>query len=335
MGLERTSNQDRALAILQGMSHAAPFVGRTYERDAEVVLAVCDGMGGAAGGEVASEQAVATMREALAAPVGADSTDATVTARRVVNALREAARTIQARAMREPRLRGMGTTATVAVVSADQAVLGQVGDSRAYLLRRGTLTQLTRDQSLAQLMIEQGRLRPEEVKEFVGANVILQAVGTSPHLDVDVRRVALTGGDVLLICSDGLCGLVGADALCDALARYDDPERACDELIRLALHAGGTDNVTCVVARVEGPSRDLETAPVAEHLVYEPEDPAEPPKTEPAAPLPRTGATSPTTPAFVQEAEAAEVGREAEPEPEPKPGRPGLLARWTPWLVRR
>jgi protein phosphatase len=144
----------------------------------------------------------------------------------------------------------MGTTATVAVLADDRVVLGQVGDSRAYLFRDGTLTQLTRDQSLAQMLIEQGRLQPHEVKEFVGSNIILQAVGTSDELDVDVREVRLAAGDVLVLCSDGLSGPVEPAAITRVLAQAPDPAAACDELIREALSAGGPDNVTCIVAKV-------------------------------------------------------------------------------------
>jgi protein phosphatase len=250
VGLERSSNQDRALvATLSGVAHGAPFTGCAHVKSDGLLLAVCDGMGGAAGGEVASEEA-ATVLLAQMSRATPDATAPQTVAPRLVDALRVAARTIHAHARLDPRLRGMGTTATVAVLADDCVVLGQVGDSRAYLFREGTLTQLTRDQSLAQLMIEQGRLQPEEVKTFVGSNVILQAVGTSEHLDVDVREVKLTKGDVLVLCSDGLSGTVDSADMQRVLASEADAATACDELIRCALAAGGPDNVTCIVARV-------------------------------------------------------------------------------------
>jgi PPM family protein phosphatase len=250
VGLERSSNQDKALvATLTGVAHSAPFTGYAEVKADGLLLAVCDGMGGAAGGEVASEEAASVLLAQLSQP-SEEATGQDTVAPRLVDALRVAARTIHAHARLDPRLRGMGTTATVAVVAEDRLVLGQVGDSRAYLYRDGALTQLTRDQSLAQLMIEQGRLQPEDVKDFVGSNIILQAVGTSDHLDVDVREVRLRQGDVLVLCSDGLSGPVDAAAICAVLKQAQDPAAACDELIRHALAAGGPDNVTCIVARV-------------------------------------------------------------------------------------
>jgi serine/threonine protein phosphatase PrpC len=250
VGLERASNQDKALvATLTGVAHSAPFTGYAEVKADGLLLAVCDGMGGAAGGEVASEEAASVVLAQLSR-TSEEVTGRDTVAPRLVDALRVAARTIHAHARLDPRLRGMGTTATVAVVAEDRVVLGQVGDSRAYLFRDGTLTQLTRDQSLAQLLIEQGRLQPEEVKDFVGSNVILQAVGTSEHLDVDIRELRLGRGDVLVLCSDGLSGPVDAAAMCSVLRQAPDPATACDELIRCALAAGGPDNVTCIVARV-------------------------------------------------------------------------------------
>jgi serine/threonine protein phosphatase PrpC len=252
VGLERSSNQDNALvATRPGAAYGAPFTGAADLGPSCVILAVCDGMGGAAGGEVASSEAVGVLRAQLSLPYQGDPAGEDV-APRLVHALRVAARTIHAHARLEPALRGMGTTATVAVVADDRVVLGQVGDSRAYLYRAGALSQLTRDQSLAQLLIEQGKLTPEDVKNFVGSNVILQAVGTSEHVEVDIREEKLLAGDVLVLCSDGLSGPVAADDMRRILAEESDPAVACEALIRQALEAGGPDNATCIVAKVVG-----------------------------------------------------------------------------------
>jgi len=278
VGLQRSSNEDKALvATLSGTSHGAPFTGSADVRTEGVVLAICDGMGGAAGGEVASEEAVDVLYAQLSRRREVERASKAL-APQLVEALHLAGKTIHAHARLDPSLKGMGTTATVAVLADERVILGQVGDSRAYLLRRGTLTQLTRDQSLAQMLIEQGRLLPEEVESFVGANIILQAVGTNDHLEVDVREVELTGGDVLLLCSDGLSGPVGAADLQAVLAAVPDPGAACDELIRRALAAGGPDNVTCIVARVLGERLDLEVAPIPERVVFEPPEQTPPPE---------------------------------------------------------
>jgi protein phosphatase len=271
-GPERSCNEDRALVgPLGGTAHGAPVDGRADATATDIVLAICDGMGGEAGGEIASGEAVETLRtQLLTGAEREEGASAEVTARRLVEALRAAARTIHHRARLDPSLSRMGTTATVAVLSGGRLVLGQVGDSRAYLLRRGALTQLTRDQSLTQILIEQGRLQPEEAKSFAGSHVILQAVGTSPHVDVDVRSTRVTGGDVLLLCSDGLSGPLEPETLRAVLGERADPGAACDELIRRALAAGGRDNVTCIVARIVGAAADLELAPTHTHFSFEP-----------------------------------------------------------------
>lgn len=250
-GCVRASNEDRALV-------------RPLPRGA--FFGVCDGMGGARGGEVASTVTVETLDEAASAepPSTADSA-----ARLVVAALRTASRRVHTLSkVRHPvDLEGMGTTASVAAIVGDRMVLGQVGDSRVYVLRAGALRQVTRDQSLAQVLVERGQLRPEDMDRFELRNVILQAVGPSPSVDVDVRAVALGDGDVVLACSDGLYGAVGADEMTRLLLAHADPAEACRALMDAALAAGASDNVTCVVVAVRGgPDRAREPV-VAEPYV--------------------------------------------------------------------
>jgi PPM family protein phosphatase len=245
-GLERDDNQDTPfLALLPGA----------------VVAAVCDGMGGAAGGQIASSQAAFAMEEHL---TGATLATEEAAARALHGALEAATRRVFDLAKSTPRLSGMGTTATLMAVLGERVVLAQVGDSRAYLFRKGELTQLTRDQTLAQLMVERGQLAPEEVATFPHANVILQAVGTTESVEVDLRSVGLYQDDVLLVCSDGLHGPVDDGLLADVLSAVEDPAKACAALVDRALAAGGPDNVTCIVARVRGeglavaPSSDVD-----------------------------------------------------------------------------
>ena len=139
----------------------------------------------------------------------------------------------------------MGTTATACALAGDALYLAQVGDSRAYLLRDGCLTQLTRDQTLARLMLERGQITPEELPNFPYGHVILQALGTAERVEVDLTRVRVARGDVLLVCSDGLHGLVPDDTLRAALAAEPSATAACEALVGLALEAGGHDNITC------------------------------------------------------------------------------------------
>jgi protein phosphatase len=147
----------------------------------------------------------------------------------------------------------MGTTATAALVSGGSVVVGQVGDSRAYLLRQGRLGRLTRDQSLAQQLLEQGVLQPEDLATFEHGNIILQAVGSSSPILVDLTWAELRRGDVLMLCSDGLWGEVDDRRIAALLLAHPAPEEACRRLVDAANEAGGSDNITCVVARFDGP----------------------------------------------------------------------------------
>lgn len=288
-GCVRENNEDALLAVALRAAEEppdadAPAFGRVA---LPVALGVCDGMGGAAAGEIASRAAVRLVGARLARLAADVSVE--VLGRSIVEALEQASRAVHAEARANPRWSGMGTTATIcglAGVGRDQAelVIGQVGDSRAYLLRQGDLKQLTRDQTLAQLLIERGQLQPEERDSFPGAHVILQAVGTSDRLEVDLSRVGLEPGDVLLICSDGLPGALDDEVLREELAREGPVGDACARLIELALAAGATDNVTCVVARVgrgaAAPPRG--GAPRPRPLVLAPE-PLPPPEAQPDA----------------------------------------------------
>ncbi|MDD9935497.1 MAG: Stp1/IreP family PP2C-type Ser/Thr phosphatase [Myxococcales bacterium] len=220
--------------------------------DCGMMFAVCDGMGGAAAGEVASQMAVDILVEAMrrgGAPPNRDSL-----ARRLVQAVEESGRRIFEAAQKERSRRGMGTTATVAVLADKVLFLAEVGDSRAYLLRRGVLKQLTKDQSLVNQLIEAGHLTEDEAEAFEHSNIILQALGTSESVQVDLTFVELRQGDRLMLCSDGLSGLVHADTLRSALEEIEDPSEACARLIEYAEGGGGHDNITVIVADFDGSS---------------------------------------------------------------------------------
>jgi protein phosphatase len=143
----------------------------------------------------------------------------------------------------------MGTTATVAVLGDGEILVGQIGDSRAYLLRQGAFVQLTRDQTLVAFLAERTQRDPKEVSETVGSNIILQAVGAKPCVDVALTRVPICPDDVLLLCSDGLHGIVGDDLIRAILVEAASPHAACAALVHAANERGGPDNVSCVVAR--------------------------------------------------------------------------------------
>lgn len=211
-----------------------------------LVLGVCDGMGGAAAGEVASKMAVDLIYEQLQSDGLARDRDEI--ARRLVHAIEHAGAQIFQEARADRSRRGMGTTSTIAVLLDNRIFVGQVGDSRAYLLRGGKLVQLSRDQSLVNQLIEAGQLTEEEAETFEHNNIILQALGTAETVQVDLTYVDLCQGDILMMCSDGLSGMLRADEIREVLMKYDEPLEACRELTDRANAAGGHDNITVIVA---------------------------------------------------------------------------------------
>jgi protein phosphatase len=248
------------------------------------VIGVCDGMGGAAAGEVASQLAVDIIFERLAD--GDPPRDRDDLARRLVAAVEDAGMRIFAEARADRSRRGMGTTATVAALLDGRLFVAQVGDSRCYVLRGDKLTQVTRDQSLVNQLIEAGQLTEEEAETFEHNNIILQALGTAETVQVDLTYVDLCKGDVLLLCSDGLSGMIRADEIREVLLAVKDPLEACRVLTERANYAGGHDNVTVIVARAEGPALPApgpDTPPPGYRKYALPELPAE--ETVRAAPV--------------------------------------------------
>ncbi|HEX6278276.1 MAG TPA: protein phosphatase 2C domain-containing protein [Polyangiaceae bacterium] len=271
VGVERSNNEDRPLVadLVAAQAHAGAIDATLETDNGGALLAVCDGMGGEAGGEIASSTAVdALFRAGVALLPGRSEQDV---ASGLVEAVKGASRAVESRAAADRTLARMGTTATVCTVAGDALLVAQVGDSRAYLYRAGSLTQLTRDQTLKTLLVERGQLTPEEAGDFQHNNIILQALGHHGGVDVDVGWVGLCRGDVLLVCSDGLFGCVADDAIAQTLGASSEPGAACDALIRLALAAGAPDNVTCVVAQFDGalPPPSAE-APVLNRLELSP-----------------------------------------------------------------
>jgi protein phosphatase len=243
------------------------------------LFGVCDGMGGAAAGEVASQLAVDIIyQRMLAGPLPQDHDEL---AARLVLAIEAAGLRIFSEAKLDRTRRGMGTTATIAALLDDHLFLGQVGDSRAYILRGDRLVQVTRDQSLVNQLIEAGQLTEEEAETFEHNNIILQALGTAESVQVDLTYVLLKQGDALLLCSDGLSGMVRNDEIREVLRTMEDPLDACRVLTDRANQAGGHDNITVVVAKfggdglAEASSEDIEELryqkyPLPEHLLAAP-----------------------------------------------------------------
>ncbi len=245
VGRHRDNNEDSLLVGHLGRDerHLFDLPATSYlARSGEWFAAVCDGMGGEAGGEVASRRATVVLDAELKRRPR--SASLRMASEALTGALVTAARTI-AEAAREPSLKRMGTTATAAVVVQGQLVFAQVGDSRAYLFRGGKLTQLTEDQTLVAHLRKNGHPSDGDLAGL--SNVILQALGTSTHLDVVVGAVELAPRDLVLLCSDGLTGPVTDEEIAHILSRPAPLDVRVDALVAAANTAGGPDNISCVL----------------------------------------------------------------------------------------
>jgi protein phosphatase len=253
VGCVREQNEDSWLVadLSAGRRGLLAEVERHVVGARGTLLAVCDGMGGAAAGEVASALAADVIYEEMAhAPESAG--DRAIMGRLLRRAVRAANLRVHEESKKQRGRRGMGTTLSAGFVWGGALVLAQVGDSRAYLWRSGTLVQLTRDQSGVSALVQAGRLTAEEAKGFIGANVILQALGVDEDVEVSLSLAELRQGDVLLICSDGLTGPVNDESVRAALAAHENVGEATRALIDAARAGGGPDNVTVVLARFLG-----------------------------------------------------------------------------------
>ena len=209
------------------------------------VYAVADGMGGAQAGEVASRIAVEEFESMSGGSAGPEATLAEV-ARTANRRIHELARADHSRA-------GMGTTLSAAMVLGDEVSIGHVGDSRVYRFRDDRLERLTTDHSYVQELVSQGRLTPEEAEVHPQSAIITRALGPEPEVEVDTFTIAGEDGDIYLICSDGLTGMVREAEMADILGGARSLEGAAGELVRAANENGGRDNITVVLFRL-GPS---------------------------------------------------------------------------------
>jgi PPM family protein phosphatase len=220
----------------------ATDIGRVREGNEDSFLvepplyAVADGMGGARGGEVASQLALTTVEEGFAGRRGP-----------LALLIHEANAAVFARSTEDRSVAGMGTTLTGALVEGDHALLVHVGDSRAYLLRGGQLRQLTVDHTLVQRMIDAGEISADEADVHPHRNVLLRVLGTEPDVDVDETELGLLEGDRLLLCSDGLTGMITDEQIQAILEAASGPQEAADRLVRAANRAGGIDNITVLI----------------------------------------------------------------------------------------
>jgi protein phosphatase len=250
------------------------------------LFAVADGMGGARAGEVAARLAAAALEEA-----GADAKGE----RGVAELIVEANRRIWERAIADPATAGMGTTVTAALVDGDSGTvaIGHVGDSRAYLLRDGTLSQLTTDHSLVAELVSSGVLTPEEAERHPQRSAITRALGTEPTVEVEVFTIVGQAGDVFLICSDGVSVMLSDEQILGALESAErEPVAAAEALVAAANARGGEDNITVVLFELaEGDTLPAEAVPV---VVDSPKEAAATPASAAREPEPTPGKTSET-----------------------------------------
>jgi len=244
VGMIRSGNED------------AFFAHATRERG---VFIVADGMGGHAAGEVASEMAVQIVSRELQDLTDVHGEEARA---RVADSLRIANRAIYDRTIQESDKQGMGTTASVLVVAGARYLIGQIGDSRIYLLRDGALRQLTKDHSYVQEQVDAGFLTPEQARYHPYSNVITRCVGASESVEPDTYAGELKVGDVFLVASDGLTGMVDDRRLQQLLLSRASAGRVVDALIAEANYRGGLDNITAIVMQVsviDAPGADAPT----------------------------------------------------------------------------
>lgn len=220
---------------------------RDHNEDSLIIIpplfAVADGMGGHEAGEIASEITVNTLAELAPSHLDAEGLTAAVEAANY-NVMKAPCQGIG----RD----GMGTTLTAAMLEGERLLIAQVGDSRAYLLHKGHLQQITRDHSLMADLIEAGQITPEEARVHPNRSVITRAIGSDIHMRPDIYELNVDAGDRILLCSDGLSSMISNNAIESIMRRQSDAQHCADELVTAALENGGADNVTVVVADVPG-----------------------------------------------------------------------------------
>jgi serine/threonine protein phosphatase PrpC len=199
------------------------------------LFAVADGMGGHASGDVASAIAVEVLQSSL------QQSDS------IADAVHNANKAIFQKAAKDPDLTGMGTTITAMWADDRSAQIAHVGDSRAYLLRDGQLSRLTTDHTVVNRLVQQGRILPEDADRHPQRSYLERALGVDPEVEVDVHVLDMVPGDRVLLCSDGLFGMIDDDLIQNVMVSEDSPQRAAERLCEEAVHAGGNDNVTTVV----------------------------------------------------------------------------------------
>ncbi len=268
IGRVRKGNEDNYLVLnidasqtwtSEQDSHTFPVESQKLEvGDEGLILAVSDGMGGALAGEVASKMAVEGVSKRLLdgdpdRTLGDEEPGGESLIEKLYEATVHANSEIHRQGRSDPQFNGMGATFTAAAVTRHELDVIQVGDSRAYVVRGGVITQVTKDQSLVQQLIDANQIKPEEAETHALKNVILQALGAQSEVFPVPCRIVPCRGDVVLLCSDGLSNKLHAEDMLGAVKKHSaDLNKACAEMVRIANERGGEDNITIVLARLDG-----------------------------------------------------------------------------------
>jgi len=207
------------------------------------LLAVADGMGGHASGEVASKMAIEILKESL-------GKEGQPLPGRLSSGVRLANRTIYDAAQSQSQLNGMGTTLTALQLEGNRLSIAHVGDSRAYLIRGGVIEQITDDHTIISEQVARGMMTKEEAARSDMRNILSRALGIASEVDVDVEELTVSEGDQFVVCSDGLSELISEDEILSEVQSTKRPDLACNELVNLANQRGGEDNVTVIVAHL-------------------------------------------------------------------------------------
>ena len=279
----------------------------------EPLYAVADGMGGHRGGEVASSLALETVQGMFERREGS-----------LAEQVAEANRAVFDRSQSDRRVSGMGTTLTAAQLDGNRVHLVHVGDSRAYLLRGGELTQITEDHTLVHRMVVEGEISEEEAETHPHRSIVTRAIGVDRNIQVDERDLEVAPGDRLLLCTDGLTGMISEGQIREILLETPDPQEAVDELVKSANRAGGIDNITAVIldfADDAGPGATRQAAMPQQPTTKRPSPPAAPPDrsdvTTVGAPISQPSPESSMAPA------RPASGTDRPPERRPEPSRKG------------
>ncbi len=249
VGQVRRANEDSFVAanLTEGVGIEESGILRFVSGPQGSLFAVADGMGGAAAGETASKLCLQVLYDELMALGGDRKPDPDSLEKNLIDAVGTANRRVFELSRSDADLAGMGTTLTVALELRGRLAIGQVGDSRAYLIRDDTIRQLTRDQSLVAQRVHEGEISEEEARNHPQRNILLQALGVRSTVELGLRGAQLRPYDVLLLCSDGLHSQMSSDEILDIVLNSGSAREACRSLVDLANERGGPDNITAVL----------------------------------------------------------------------------------------